>query len=184
MVLIHRANYIDPFKQLTEYPLWGMGSDAPKCKTKDDETDDDENDDIFNRPSASEEDESENEEEESESEEEESESESDESEEEESESESDESEEDESNSQSEYDDEVVSEIDENENKLKRRRKYYKKNKEHISRLRKSSFLLCPCGSKVLSCKKAQHQNTMRHQLFVLKNPNVEIPTTATHFVEI
>jgi len=164
MVLIHRANYIDPFKQLTEYPLWGMGSDAPKCKTKDDETDDDENDDIFNRPSASEEDESENEEEESESEEEESESESDESEEEESESECDETEDD--------------------RKLKCRRKYYKKNKEHISRLRKSSFLLCPCGSKVLSCKKAQHQNTMRHQLFVLKNPNVEIPTTATHFVEI
>ena len=164
MVLIHRANYIDPFKQLTEYPLWGTGSDAPKCKTKDDETDDDENDDIFNRPSASEEDESENEEEESESEEEESESESDESEEEESESECDETEDD--------------------RKLKRRRKYYKKNKEHISRLRKSSFLLCPCGSKVLSCKKAQHQNTMRHQLFVLKNPNVEIPTTATHFVEI
>jgi len=164
MVLIHRANYIDPFKQLTEYPLWGTGSDAPKCKTKDDETDDDENDDIFNRPSASEEDESENEEEESESEEEESESESDESEEEESESECDETEDD--------------------RKLKCRRKYYKKNKEHISRLRKSSFLLCPCGSKVLSCKKAQHQNTMRHQLFVLKNPNVEIPTTATHFVEI
>ena len=164
MVLIYRANYIDPFKQITEYPLWGMGSDAPKCKTKDDETDDDENDDIFNRPSASEEDESENEEEESESEEEESESESDESEEEESESECDETEDD--------------------RKLKCRRKYYKKNKEHISRLRKSSFLLCPCGSKVLSCKKAQHQNTMRHQLFVLKNPNVEIPTTATHFVEI
>jgi len=152
MVLIYRANYIDPFKQITEYPLWGMGSDAPKCKTKDDETDDDENDDIFNRPSASEEDESENEEEESESEEE--------------------------------DDESECDETEDDRKLKRRRKYYKKNKEHISRLRKSSFLLCPCGSKVLSCKKAQHQNTMRHQLFVLKNPNVEIPTTATHFVEI
>jgi len=183
MVLIYRANYIDPFKQLTEYPLWGMGSDAPKCKTKDDETDDDENDDIFNRPSASEEDESENEEEESESEEEESESESDESEEEESESEEedDESECDETEDEVSEDDESS---DEDDRKLKCRRKYYKKNKEHISRLRKSSFLLCPCGSKVLSCKKAQHQNTMRHQLFVLKNPNVEIPTTATHFVEI
>tara|TARA_R110000787_G_scaffold11256_2_gene37601 strand:- start:485 stop:871 length:387 start_codon:yes stop_codon:yes gene_type:complete len=128
MVLIHRANYIDPFKQLTE------------CKTKDDE-------------SSSEDDESEYDEV----------------------SEDDESE---------YDE--VSECDETEDdrKLKCRRKYYKKNKEHISRLRKSSFLMCPCGSYILSCRKAQHQNTMKHKLFCFKNPNVEIPTTATHFVEI
>tara|TARA_R110000796_G_scaffold4090_1_gene15608 strand:- start:1979 stop:2365 length:387 start_codon:yes stop_codon:yes gene_type:complete len=128
MVLIHRANYIDPFKQLTE------------CKTKDDE-------------SSSEDDESEYDEV----------------------SEDDESE---------YDE--VSEDDETEDdrKLKCRRKYYKKNKEHISRLRKSSFLMCPCGSYILSCRKAQHQNTMKHKLFCFKNPNVEIPTTATHFVEI
>ena len=134
MVLIHRANYIDPFKQLTE------------CKTKDDE-------------SSSEDDESEYDEV---------------------------SEDEVSNSQSEYDDEVVSECDETEDdrKLKCRRKYYKKNKEHISRLRKSSFLMCPCGSYILSCRKAQHQNTMKHKLFCFKNPNVEIPTTATHFVEI
>tara|TARA_R110000782_G_scaffold10350_1_gene32409 strand:+ start:1266 stop:1685 length:420 start_codon:yes stop_codon:yes gene_type:complete len=139
MVLIHRANYIDPFKQLTE------------CKTKDDE-------------SSSEDDESEYDEV----------------------SEDDESEYDEvSNSQSEYDKASLRRhAREDDRKLKCRRKYYKKNKEHISRLRKSSFLMCPCGSYILSCRKAQHQNTMKHKLFCFKNPNVEIPTTATHFVEI
>tara|TARA_R110000803_G_scaffold182720_1_gene245106 strand:+ start:316 stop:717 length:402 start_codon:yes stop_codon:yes gene_type:complete len=133
MVLIHRANYIDPFKQLTE------------CKTKDDE-------------SSSEDDESEY----------------------------DEVSEDDESEYDEVSEDEVSECDETEDdrKLKCRRKYYKKNKEHISRLRKSSFLMCPCGSYILSCRKAQHQNTMKHKLFCFKNPNVEIPTTATHFVEI
>ena len=57
--------------------------------------------------------------------------------------------------------------------------YYEINKERIHRLRLKSRHKCPCGSDVISAKRAQHLLSKRHRLFVLENPTVSIPMKPT-----
>ena len=64
--------------------------------------------------------------------------------------------------------------------LEKRRLDYQDNKAHIKNLRQNSRFDCPCGSEVMSCKRAQHLRSMRHQLFVFKNQNIVIPTKPTN----
>jgi hypothetical protein len=57
--------------------------------------------------------------------------------------------------------------------------YYEINKERIHMLRLKSRHKCPCGSDVISAKRAQHLLSKRHRLFVLENPTVSIPMKPT-----
>ena len=64
--------------------------------------------------------------------------------------------------------------------LEKRRLDYQDNKAHIKNLRQTSRFDCPCGSEVMSCKRAQHLRSNRHQLFVFKNQDIAIPTKPTN----